>query len=83
MIQQFGAILEKSLKEQGFNIVLLSAGLYFFYYKWDMAEQKMDLKIAQFQTEIRACDEERSRLSVEVAKLQAKIDNMIARPKYR
>jgi hypothetical protein len=68
-MSEFFKILLDKIREQSFLVILLLGSLWGLYTMHQKTEDKLENKITVVESDLKVCNEERGKLSVEVAKL--------------
>ncbi len=68
-MSEFFKIMLDKIREQSFLVILLLGGLWGLYSLYQKTEDRLENKITVVESDLKVCNEERGKLSVEVAKL--------------
>lgn len=77
MDKLYQIILDK-VKEQGFVVILLLAGVFFINARGEKIEDKLETKIKAIESSLTSCDEERRKLSVELTEFKVRFEERIS-----
>lgn len=73
MSELFKIVLDK-VREQGFTVILLLCAVAGLFALHEKTEEKLEKKIAVVESDLKVCNDERGKLSVQVADLLARFD---------